>query len=64
MRSRFQEPGLNLRAAASARGTKQTFGESVAMSANDAVDGSTAGIAMCHGGCFVTAKRGAARDGR
>ena len=32
-------------------------------SACDAVDGSTAGIAMCHGGCFITANRGAARDG-
>jgi transposase len=26
------------------------------MSANDAVDGSTAGIAVCHGGCLITAK--------
>ena len=32
-----------------------------AMSAHDAVDGSTAGIAMCHGGCLITANRGACR---
>jgi hypothetical protein len=32
------------------------------MFANDAVDGSTAGIAVCHGGCLITAKRGAVRD--
>ncbi len=29
----------------------------------DAVDGSTAGIAMCHGGFLITANRGAIRDG-
>ena len=33
------------------------------MAAIDAVDGSTAGIAMCHGGYFGTANRGAAQDG-